>query len=339
VCTWFLRRGLDSDPEEIFAELCAAGFDIITYRKAPLRPEKRSSFKPHQVSDDWGRSEVVWLSERNVRIAYSDDHKAKRRFSCRQVTRLDPASGHQTQVLTTRTDLAIGEVATAMFARWREENFFRYMRHAYGLDALDSYAKEDDDMARLVPNPRKKRARSSVAAARAAERSAEQALADVLALSRKGAIDVDEANARLKEATTALSEARDDVTAAKQRGRGVPAKVPLGDVHPDTKVLDPERKRLHDACRMAVYNATSSLARLLGPHYARADDEARMVLREAFRTPADLQIVGDELHVRLDPLSAPRRSRAIAGMCQALNETKTLYPGTKLRLVYGVKGI
>ncbi|MGN6204873.1 serine protein kinase RIO [Humibacter sp.] len=26
VCTWFLRRGLDSDPEEIFAELCADAF-------------------------------------------------------------------------------------------------------------------------------------------------------------------------------------------------------------------------------------------------------------------------------------------------------------------------
>lgn len=101
--------------------------------------------------------------------------------------------------------------------------------------------------------------------------------------------------------------------------------------------LAPERKRIHDAVRMATYNAESALSRLLAPHYARADDEARSLLREAFRAPADLQVVGSELHVRLSPLSAPRRSRAIAGLCEELTATKTIYPGTNLTLVYSVK--
>jgi len=46
----------------------------------------------------------------------------------RQVTRLDPASAHQTQVLTTHDDWAATEVAQRTFDRWRIENFFRYMR-------------------------------------------------------------------------------------------------------------------------------------------------------------------------------------------------------------------
>ena len=101
--------------------------------------------------------------------------------------------------------------------------------------------------------------------------------------------------------------------------------------------LTPERKRIHDAIRMATYNAESALARLLAPHYPRADDEARSLLREAFRAPADLQVVDDELHVRLSPLSAPRRTRAIAALCDELTTTNTLYPGTELTLVYSVK--
>lgn len=32
-------------------------------------------------------------------------------------------------------------------------------------------------------------------------------------------------------------------------------------------------------------------------------------------------------------------ARAIAGLCEELNATETLYPGTKFRLVYSVKGI
>ena len=66
--------------------------------------------------------------------------------------------------------------------------------------------------------------------------------------------------------------------------------------------------------------------------------EARTLLGEAFSSPADLEVIGDALHVRINPLSAPRRSRAIAGLCEALNATEANFPGTTLRLVYSVKG-
>ena len=44
---------------------------------------------------------------------------------------------------------------------------------------------------------------------------------------------------------------------------------------------------------MAAYNAESTLARMLRPHYSRADDEARALLREAFTLSGDLHITGD----------------------------------------------
>ncbi len=88
---------------------------------------------------------------------------------------------------------------------------------------------------------------------------------------------------------------------------------------------------------MATYNAESALARLLTNHYPRADDEARSLLREIFASPADLEVIGEELHVHVKPLSAPRRTRALAGLCDDLTTTETTYPGTKLRLVYSVK--
>ena len=51
-------------------------------------------------------------------------------------------------------------------------------------------------------------------------------------------------------------------------------------------------------------NPTSSATKPLlrghfTPHYTRAQDEARSLLREAFHAPADLQVLGDELHVRI----------------------------------------
>lgn len=45
------------------------------------------------------------------------------------------------------------------------------------------------------------------------------------------------------------------------------------------------------------------------------------------------------LHIRLDPLSAPRHTAAIAELCHALNDTDTdtVYPGTGLTLRYSIK--
>ena len=80
---------------------------------------------------------------------------------------------------------------------------------------------------------------------------------------------------------------------------------PRRQVRPDARLLDEERKLLTHAIAVAAHNAESTLARMLRPHYSRADDEARALLREAFTLSGDLHITGDTLHVRLNPATAP----------------------------------
>ncbi|HXH56839.1 putative transposase [Iamia sp.] len=314
---------------KLFAEMTAAGFEILTYRKAPFRPEARSAFTLHRYFDDRGRHQDYWLADRAVRIAYNDKGRA-RRFACRQITRLDPTSGHQTQVLTTRTDTDPAPLAYAMFSRWRQENFFRYMRAHYALDGLDAYTTTRDDPARLVPNPARKTADRRLREARAQLTAAE-------AQEGRATLAGGRSTAGAKEIADAFTDARTEIDRLAAVARAIPARAPLADSHPDAARLDPERKRIHDAIRMATYNAETALARLLAPHYPRADDEARSLLREIFASPADLQIVGDKLHVTINPLSAPRRTRALTGLCADLTATHTTYPGTNLTLVYAVK--
>lgn len=308
---------------KLFAELTLAGFDILTYRKGPAPNEPSTAFTACSFTENTGRTHDYLLADRQVRISYDN---GRRRFACRQITRLDDTTGHQTQILTTRRDPDPTVIAHAMFHRWNQENFFRYMRAHYGLDALDSYATTNDDPTRMTPNPARRTANKTLADAR-------RRLAECETTEGKASIKGRRPNQELLDAFTAARAEVDQLAAAT---KAIPTKIPLGDVRADAVRLAPERKRIHDAIRMATYNAESTLARLLSPHYARADDEARTLLREAFRTPADLQIVGDELHVRLHPLSAPRRTRAIAGLCNELTATKTLYPGTNHTLVYTV---
>jgi transposase-like protein len=309
---------------KLFRELTLAGFDILTYRKKPALREPTSAFGPYVHTDATGREHHYLLADRKVAIAYDG---AKRRFCCRQITRLDPVTGHQTQVLTTRDDEDPAVIAHLMFSRWRQENFFRYMRAHYGLDALDTYATSDDDMNRMVPNPARKDADRALAEAR-------RSLAKAEALEGHASIEGRRPDPQILDA---FAGARQQVAELEAAAKAIPARVRLGEARPGSVRLAPERKRIHDAIRMATYNAESALARLLGPHYARADDEARSLLREAFASSADLQVTGNELHVRIDPLSAPRRTRAIAGLCDELTATKTVFPGTDLTLVFSVK--
>jgi hypothetical protein len=88
---------------------------------------------------------------------------------------------------------------------------------------------------------------------------------------------------------------------------------------------------------MAAYNAETALARALDGHYARAGDEAYALIREALTASGDICPADGELLVRLDPLTAPRRTKALAALCDQLTAAGACYPGTDLALRYEVK--
>ena len=309
---------------KLFCELIQGGFDILTYRKGPVPAKEREAFRSYSFTDELGRCQNYLLADEKIVIGYDRNRMS---FDCRQITRLDEQSGHQTQIITTRDDSDPALLAYAMFSRWRQENFFRYLRTHYGLDALDAYETTPDDPDRLVANPARRDANRLV-------KQSQEAIVQAQAMQGRMAIENREIT---PETAATFADADAELKARKSLARSIPSKVPLGEVRPDAVRLGTERKRIIDAIRMATYNAESALVRMIAPHYARAEDEARSLLREIFKSSADLEIEGTTLHVRIEPLSAPRRTRALEGLCQELTATKTTYPGTNLTLAYSVK--
>ena len=134
-----------------------------------------------------------------------------------------------------------------------------------------------------------------------------------------------------------VETARRRLEDARAAARAVPAKIPLAQHNPDMVRLDTETKLITHAIRMAAFNTETMLARALHGHYARAGDEPAAVIREALTASGDITPGDGILRVRLDPLSAPRRTRALAALCDQLNAAGTRYPGTGLVLRYEVK--
>ncbi|MHB1953886.1 MAG: putative transposase [Sulfobacillus sp.] len=256
-------------------------------------------------------------------------------MTLRQIMRLTD-DGKQIAILTSAGAPA-AECAWRLAARWRQENYFKYAREHFALDALDSYADLPDDPERLVVNPAKTRSQRHLDAARADLHTAQALLSEAIGeaavrAGHEGGV------AELPTAVTGLiHRAESDLADARARNRGTETHLPLGQVRPGARLLDTERGLLTHTVRIGAYNGETTLARALGSHYSRAEHEARALIREAFNLSGDIDVQDGRMHIRLDPASAPRRTRAIAALCEQLTESAVTYPGTNLTIEYSVK--
>jgi len=317
---------------KLFQQILAADFDLLTYRKGRYRRIPRHCFQQRRTRRD-GRMLTYTLADQEVRLL-------KGKLRLRQVTRLMD-SGHQTPILTSRRDMSAAQLADRMFDRWRQENFFKYLREEYALDALVEYAAVPDDPTRQVPNP----------AWAALEAQLRQTYAHLDRLQAEYGLEALTNFERQRRTMRGFKTAHGKlgrniwrvwqrIEHLEERRAAIPRRVPVQTLRDEPVVkLAPERKHLTNLIKMLAYQAESDLLRLVAPHYRRAGQEGRTLLQAALASAADLQVTETELRVTLAAQSSPHRTRAIAALCDQLNQTKTLFPGCRLRLHYAIRQV
>ena len=307
------------------------GFDVLTYRKGNYQEWPRDCFQ--RTTKRVGRKQVSYqLGERSVLISKD--------FWMREVRRLCK-NGHQTSIMSTRQDLPAFEIATRMFARWRQENFFRYMRREFALDHLCTYAVEPADPQRTVPNPARKQKRKQLSRLRSKLGKLQQQYGDAALNNPESKQPTMRgfkiSHRKLGNRIHRLTDERDKlVTDIK----ALPERVPLNELlHPKQIVqLERERKLLTDAIKMIAYRAETALATLLQPFFKRHQDETRKFLKAVFQLPGDLlpDTQTSCLVVRLHGMANDRSDRALSALCDLATGQRIRYPGTDLRLVFKV---
>jgi len=315
---------------KLFATLVAAGFELLTYRKGRCPRLPRSRFAEHKAVIN-GRTITYTLADQGVYLL-------RGKLRLRQVTRLSE-DGHQTPIITSRRDLPAVEVAYRMFERWRQENFFKYLREEYALDALAEYATEPDNPAREVPNPRWNVLDGQLRQARAALKvlPAEYGL--------KALLNPERQRPTMRGFKIAHGKLGKQILEAVKRCRelelqraAVPRRVPVGQVVAGPVVkLATERKHLTSLIKMVAYQVESDVFRLITPHYKRAEEEGRTLVQSMLASTADIEVSQTELRVLIAPLSSAHRTRVLATLCAELNAIPTRFPGTNLILRYEVK--
>ena len=313
-----------------FKELYESGFDVLNYRKGKYRQWPRKLFKKVQGQVEGRKVEYELAEKKAVRVQPG--------FTMREVRRLR-CGDRQTAILTTRKKMPILQVAWRMFERWRQENFFRYMREHFALDALVSRHVEPVEPDRMIPNPKLRKLEKKIAKKRSQLRKLEakygkQAF-DKKETKRRTARSFKIVNEKLERE---IRELRVDYQRLKARRSKMPERVAVGELNEDDRIMkfDPETKHLTDTIKMTAYRAETALFNLLEPAYARTGEEGRALVRKILRTPAD--IMPDEaaglLRVRLHSLTNQRCNKAVAWLCEQLNDAQVRYPGTGLTIWY-----
>ena len=325
----FDREGYSPD---FFADMKALGVAILTYHKFPGADWPAGEFSAHPVTLAHGEHVTMELAERGTCLPNGLWVREVRRRS---------ADGAQVSILSTDDRGELAPLAVRMCARWCQENFFKYMREHYALDRLVEHGVEPlPDRTRVV-NPAWRRLDTTVRRERAQQRRHQAALGAHTLSPVPEPPEIESWQRRQGELTATLAQGQARLDELKTQRQATPRHVTLGELPADERFarLRPARKHFVDTIKLIAYRAETAMAHLVREALVRTDD-ARALLREVYRTTADLRPdpVQRTLTVRLHPLASRAHDQAVRHLCDELTATETVFPGTDLRLIYELAG-
>ena len=235
----------------IFTEVDAAGYDWLTWRRAPLAATTLLPIA-QTITLRGGRvRQVAWTDEQ---ITLKDYAKPVRQLTLFEHGKM------AAQAISGRLDACPAELAGWLRGRWAEENMFKYDMANYGLDMLADYAADEVINAKPKANPAYITARKAEAAAKTALTKAETGLAKLLA---DPTIPAAAKNSML------IPRAQQEITACQQKLEAAGterkkhrAKLPASEIDPAATraILHINRRCLQLTLRLLAANAEHYLA-------------------------------------------------------------------------------
>jgi hypothetical protein len=338
------RRRMDADPQvprftmifdregyspELFEQLWEKRIAVIGYHRYPQEDWPAEEFREEAVELAGGISVKLQLAERETLLG-------RKKVRVREVRKL-AEGGRRISIVSTHYGGEGRRLAALLFARWSQENFFRYLRQHFGLDALVEHGTEEMPDTAITVNPVWRELNAEVRQKHSQLRR-HKALLEVARLDRPiSEPAVTEYQLRQGQLQEQIDHLQTELDALKPRRKETPHHVPVKDLPEKFRFsrLRCERKHFLDTIKMISYRAETSMVSIMREKLARGDD-GRALLRQIFETEADLipDLPQQTLTVRLHHLTQRAHDDAIRHLCEELNATETLFPGTELKLIY-----
>ena len=137
----------------LFADLDAAGFDILTWRKGATADIDEHAFAEHTLTDEHGRTHTWRLADTEISLDIADGPRTGEVFAMRQISLFESTRTRQMHILTTAATcpplnplpdgLPLAPGTTTVTPA------------SILTSTLRTHRAADDDPTRMVPNPAK----------------------------------------------------------------------------------------------------------------------------------------------------------------------------------------
>jgi hypothetical protein len=300
----------------------------LTYHKYPGEDWPEVEFHEQRVALAAGHRVTMKLAERGTYLGG--------KIWVREIRKLTE-SGHQTAIISTDYSRELTTSAAAMFARWSQENFFKYMRNHYNLDRLVDYSLEEIPESTQVVNPEYREADGKVRKL-AAQLTRKRCKCNELIL--RDDIEpkkVEKYETKKKILLEEVESMAQNLVELKNHRRKTPKHIKFSDLPKEDrfKMLGMKSKYFIDVIKLVAYRAETAMVNIARQNM-RHQDEARSLLRSLYATDADIlpDYEGGKLTVRLHQPTNNCSAIIINEICRELNATNTEFPGTNLMLFY-----
>jgi len=318
---------------EFMARMKSQQVAVLTYHKYPGEDWLETEFSEHSLTLPTGETAQVKLAERGVCLS--------NKLWVREIRKLTEG-GHKTAILATDYQADLTLIGAKMFARWCQENYFKYMREHYGLDKLADYSVETITEPTQVVNPVYRDLDGKV---RSQVGKLGRMLANFGAMHFEGTLDDEKISPFMQqkaELNETIEQQKNAVEMLKKTRKETPRHIDVHDLPEDQKFkqLSTQSKHLIDTIKMTAYRAETAMANSLREKMSHPD-EVRTLLRALYKTEADLlpNLETQTLTIRLHHLANVMSDNVIEKLCTELNATETRFPRTNLRMVFKVGSI
>ena len=296
-----------------------------------LRAQKSCLGRRITVIFDRGGADAATYELLEIPV-YTSNSKGSRRKTGRSVKVREiivrREDGRYKHVITTRKDLKTLEVCERLFARWTQENFFKYMIETYNLDHLYTYRSNNVPEEIDHPNPeytrlekQRKKIRQRIAAipGKELENIAMNNLEHLVKLyqAKKGK--------KLKELATKLKEIDQALKLTPKRKTAA-----------DYATLESETRMIGNLVKMTAWDAEGTLAQLVGNVSKAINTNERGMVAAFLSTTGRLRVADKQLRITLQSQSEPSRTRLLEHLCRIITERQACYPGTDMKMVFEV---
>ncbi|HUY50911.1 MAG TPA: helix-turn-helix domain-containing protein [Streptosporangiaceae bacterium] len=312
-----------------FTAVDAAGYDWLTWRRAPLQPTRLLPVLQAITLRGGRRRQVAWTDEQVTLKGYG---KPVRQLSLFEHGKM------AARAISGRPDACPAELAGWLRGRRAEENTLTYDMVNYGLDTLADYAADEVTSTKMKANPARTAARNAEAKAETALAGAEIALAKLLA---GHAIPVKTRNDMLiPAARKKIAACQRKLEAAEAERKKHPAKLPASEIDPSATraILHIRRRCLQLTLRLLAANAEHYLARHLNT-YLQDDDEYRAITRETIirGLAGTITYTPRNITVTLDQPGHGRVTRALKLLLAEINTRPPAIPGDGRPITYTLR--